>query len=457
MLISEYFNAANVTTDRLMVPSSHNMGIFGNGRTSTPVKPRDLPDLTFSEMKFLRKQGDKNERRSPQNTSQRYLLTSPTTKSHRKMPQYFSPSDPPVNRHTARQNVLKGNGEGTSYHEASSRIHLSQNIVTSPLSRKSKPTKRSDYSSSLPNRIGIEKIKPCGKMPVNPTSRGISPYADDEGRAPSKELDASLLTYVTGILLNKPNSRKDRKSEVTEDKKPYYNLDDLQKLCKDRESLHGLQDGVSSAGRPVADPHKQRHSYTRSKHHCKNKRSMHSSHSGTSSRSHSRHGSSHKESTKLSIHADSASRVVLPNIVEPSPYPTSEKELSIDHRKQYQAYHDNNFRGQQVRGGAIEKSDEGFGQYQETAGSLDLRTEYAISESIPSVSEVLFNLYGDSYIEDLRDMEKNEILDKHELPEEIYLFSAARIPFDIPWRRCKRIQTSHPSGDITSIYKSVID
>lgn len=367
-------------------------------------------------MKFLRKHGDKNEQRSLQAMDERYVQTSPTKRSYRNMPQCISISDSPVGRGTVRQKLCKRSGHGTHCREAPSGIHLPQ-MMTSPVSRNSKLTKHRDYSPLPPNQMTNESTKPCRKMPIDPPSRGICPYTDSEGRAHSRELDPSLLTYVTAILLNKPSSRNDGRSEVAEDKKPYYNLEDLKKLCKDRERLQNLQDGVSSARRSVADSHKQRQSYTRSTYHSRNKGSMHSNHSEIPLRGPSRSRSSHKVSTNLYAHADSASRVVLPKkVVEASPRSRSGNELPIGHSNQNPAYDDYHLNAQRVRGGQIEKSDEGFGQ---TTGSLDLQTEYAISESIPSVSEVMLNLYGDSYIEELQDMETNEIFDKHELPDEV--------------------------------------
>ncbi|ORY08204.1 hypothetical protein BCR34DRAFT_590051 [Clohesyomyces aquaticus] len=49
------FTAKNVPTDRLTLKPREKLGIFSKGRASSPVKGRGLPDLVFSEMKFLQK------------------------------------------------------------------------------------------------------------------------------------------------------------------------------------------------------------------------------------------------------------------------------------------------------------------------------------------------------------------------------------------------------------------
>lgn len=49
------FHAQNVTGDRLTLKPREQLGLFNKGRTSTAVKGRGLPDLVFSEMRFLQK------------------------------------------------------------------------------------------------------------------------------------------------------------------------------------------------------------------------------------------------------------------------------------------------------------------------------------------------------------------------------------------------------------------
>ncbi|KAL2064991.1 hypothetical protein VTL71DRAFT_4131 [Oculimacula yallundae] len=48
------FNSKNISQDRLTIRPSHGLGLFNNGRASSPARRRGLPDLAFSEMEFLR-------------------------------------------------------------------------------------------------------------------------------------------------------------------------------------------------------------------------------------------------------------------------------------------------------------------------------------------------------------------------------------------------------------------
>ncbi|KAL6712042.1 hypothetical protein ACN47E_003085 [Coniothyrium glycines] len=53
--ILQGFQAKNVTGDRLTLKPREQLGIFNKGKTSTAFKGRGLPDLVFSEMRFLQK------------------------------------------------------------------------------------------------------------------------------------------------------------------------------------------------------------------------------------------------------------------------------------------------------------------------------------------------------------------------------------------------------------------
>ncbi|KAA8894821.1 hypothetical protein FN846DRAFT_912438 [Sphaerosporella brunnea] len=65
------FSAETIAKQRITLQPSHKLGIFKNGRASSPVRRRGLPDLTFSEVDFLSKRShrspearDSNEARS---------------------------------------------------------------------------------------------------------------------------------------------------------------------------------------------------------------------------------------------------------------------------------------------------------------------------------------------------------------------------------------------------------
>ncbi|KAJ4372204.1 hypothetical protein N0V83_003978 [Neocucurbitaria cava] len=55
------FHAKNVSGDRLTLKPREQLGLFNKGKTSMAVKGRGLPDLVFSEMKFLQQQKDQPE------------------------------------------------------------------------------------------------------------------------------------------------------------------------------------------------------------------------------------------------------------------------------------------------------------------------------------------------------------------------------------------------------------
>ncbi|KAK0119023.1 hypothetical protein ONS96_012092 [Cadophora gregata f. sp. sojae] len=47
------FRSKNISQDRLTIRPSNGLGLFNNGRASSPARRRGLPDLAFSEMEFL--------------------------------------------------------------------------------------------------------------------------------------------------------------------------------------------------------------------------------------------------------------------------------------------------------------------------------------------------------------------------------------------------------------------
>lgn len=56
--LNETFEAPNIHTQRLTLKPSIGPGLFNKGRASAQVDRRGLPDLTFSEMKFLSRKSD---------------------------------------------------------------------------------------------------------------------------------------------------------------------------------------------------------------------------------------------------------------------------------------------------------------------------------------------------------------------------------------------------------------
>ncbi|KAH6879061.1 hypothetical protein BKA58DRAFT_453277 [Alternaria rosae] len=60
-VVMQTFQAKNVSGDRLTLKPREQLGLFNKGRTSTAFMGRGLPDLVFSEMKFLQKHKDEPE------------------------------------------------------------------------------------------------------------------------------------------------------------------------------------------------------------------------------------------------------------------------------------------------------------------------------------------------------------------------------------------------------------
>ncbi|KAI4917660.1 uncharacterized protein J4E92_009054 [Alternaria infectoria] len=59
--VMQTFQATNISGDRLTLKPREQLGLFNKGRTSTAIKGRGLPDLVFSEMKFLQQHKDEPE------------------------------------------------------------------------------------------------------------------------------------------------------------------------------------------------------------------------------------------------------------------------------------------------------------------------------------------------------------------------------------------------------------
>ncbi|KAF2806073.1 uncharacterized protein BDZ99DRAFT_103572 [Mytilinidion resinicola] len=90
------FHANNVPRDRLTLKPREKLGIFNKGRASTPVKGRGLPDLVFSEMKFLQKRKD-----APEETHKEEEIRKRRKKDHaqaneHEMSAYFTSLRPPL-------------------------------------------------------------------------------------------------------------------------------------------------------------------------------------------------------------------------------------------------------------------------------------------------------------------------------------------------------------------------
>ncbi|KAI1618447.1 hypothetical protein EDD36DRAFT_460091 [Exophiala viscosa] len=78
-VLNDEFQAPNVSSQRLTLRPGHGPGILANARTSGPIQRQGLPDLTFTEMDFLKKKDKHNG--DPRFGSDRQVLTRKTHKA----------------------------------------------------------------------------------------------------------------------------------------------------------------------------------------------------------------------------------------------------------------------------------------------------------------------------------------------------------------------------------------
>ncbi|KAK7609939.1 hypothetical protein JOL62DRAFT_150077 [Phyllosticta paracitricarpa] len=89
------FQATNVTKERLTMKPNQSIGLFKKGRASTPVKGRGLPDLIFSEMRFLQKQDDTRDQ-AQEETRNKRKRKDPTQAQGQEISAYFGAKRPPL-------------------------------------------------------------------------------------------------------------------------------------------------------------------------------------------------------------------------------------------------------------------------------------------------------------------------------------------------------------------------
>ncbi|KAF2204474.1 hypothetical protein GQ43DRAFT_161168 [Delitschia confertaspora ATCC 74209] len=88
------FHAKNVPKDRLTLRRRENLGLFNKGKASSPPRRRGLPDLVFSEMKFLQKHTDEPEAQSQQGTKVKRRKKDHLKAKQEEISAYFTASRP---------------------------------------------------------------------------------------------------------------------------------------------------------------------------------------------------------------------------------------------------------------------------------------------------------------------------------------------------------------------------
>ncbi|KAK8203684.1 hypothetical protein IWZ01DRAFT_91461 [Phyllosticta capitalensis] len=89
------FQPKNVTKERLTMKPNESIGLFKKGRASTPIKGRGLPDLVFSEMRFLQKQDDTKEK-TQEETRNKRKRKNPNQVPEHELSAYFGAKRPPL-------------------------------------------------------------------------------------------------------------------------------------------------------------------------------------------------------------------------------------------------------------------------------------------------------------------------------------------------------------------------
>ncbi|KAF2186857.1 hypothetical protein K469DRAFT_571033 [Zopfia rhizophila CBS 207.26] len=88
------FHAKNVPIDRLTLKPREKLGIFNKGKASSPVRGRGLPDLVFSEMKFLQKHRGQPEVTPRTGAAQRKRKKDHAQAKQEEISAYFTSSRP---------------------------------------------------------------------------------------------------------------------------------------------------------------------------------------------------------------------------------------------------------------------------------------------------------------------------------------------------------------------------
>ncbi|KAF2756734.1 hypothetical protein EJ05DRAFT_502228 [Pseudovirgaria hyperparasitica] len=92
--IVQSFHAKNVKKERLTLKLSDSVGLFGRGKASSPAKGRGLPDLVFSEMRFLQKRKKPSEEQQKREAQTKRRKTKDQTRSNeQEISAYFKMRD----------------------------------------------------------------------------------------------------------------------------------------------------------------------------------------------------------------------------------------------------------------------------------------------------------------------------------------------------------------------------
>lgn len=375
-------------------------------------------------MRFLRKHRDKNESRVSPLEIPKSPQMIPAKIVQREIPQYYTNDGTHANIKGGRERSNNHMSKMREYLElTSSAIHYPCYGSPTPPSGQRSVINHSNEHQLLTRKSSFTNIasqKP--QMDSGPTVPYI--WSDSEPADDSKDMDPSLLTYVTGILLDSLNSGNGRHEENCDETKVYYDLEDLQRLCSDQERCGGFEDeSLKNANSRIGAKGSQHLMKTRNSRHSSSNRGRLPKVTEVPRRYHHQKSPRHNATLDSTVSADFLGdytshnkQVRTKNTSKRSVSPTHRQILPPEGTEKSTACCTKPLEARHVGQIEIETDHECFGQHRENSASIDLQTEYAISASIPSVDDVLYNLYRNSFsVEELQEIEKNNEINIWEL------------------------------------------
>ncbi|KAF2013383.1 hypothetical protein BU24DRAFT_493884 [Aaosphaeria arxii CBS 175.79] len=206
------FRAKNVSQDRLTLRPRDNLGLFNKGKAASPIKGRGLPDLVFSEMKFLQKHRAQPEPALDAELSRKHRKKSHTQVRDEEISAYFTSVRP------ALQEQIPNIQANESHRPLDPRACLKQHDRDrSSLTANAFPTVESPAveleHSKFRNRVPqhdsgsyiswSESIRPWSKTPLLSQSKRSSVHRD---RLDSVQLAGGNLSIQDEASLQKPVS-----------------------------------------------------------------------------------------------------------------------------------------------------------------------------------------------------------------------------------------------------------
>ncbi|KAH7399267.1 hypothetical protein BKA66DRAFT_508217 [Pyrenochaeta sp. MPI-SDFR-AT-0127] len=171
--IVQSFHAKNVSGDRLTLKPREQPGIFNKGKASTVVKGRGLPDLVFSEMKFLQKHKVEPKPTLPVGASKKKRKHDHTYSTEREISAFFSSLHPISGEQGEKSLLTKTPQHDDNLLEANRHVRGRSSVVDAAISTVEIPnnTSHSEHGSSVLHHESTSYASWSESI----RSRGISP------------------------------------------------------------------------------------------------------------------------------------------------------------------------------------------------------------------------------------------------------------------------------------------